>query len=360
MGYASQQRIIMCSVPSQRQQTPQSLCESVQPHLAMNQTAGIPQQYVPGQKSPTNTLSTATTSMTDPGASSVVPNSNLDIAYSTYQAELHKTFKSVHDGRLAEAGRTVVNISDWLLSHVEGLGASPVAVSDGKCIATEIDNRIGIAQDDENMHAQRLKMWNEFNKCWLSVLQKQKEMTGEMLNTGRQPEQPQSLMDYDFMESMGNVLVKQCDMIEKHGLVDYEMGVWEEEIITRMLGFHPCLFDIIMLTRSSSHFLSRPARRFKGKPSNNQQSCKRPPIVNEKCQNLHHNWSGIINWRSFQWHRMFKFFNTRSPYLFGNYQPFGNLEFKIDMTVYPVEDRVLQLQKKNRSRVIEALQAMQK
>ncbi|KUL81403.1 hypothetical protein ZTR_09772 [Talaromyces verruculosus] len=33
------------------------------------------------------------------------------------------------------------------------------------------------------------------------------------------------------MEAMGKFLIKVCDGIERHGLVDYEMGVWEEEIL---------------------------------------------------------------------------------------------------------------------------------
>lgn len=94
---------------------------------------------------------------------------------------------------------------------------------------------IGLVRDDESMHAQRLKMWNEFNTCWLSVLQKQKDMTQEMLDTGQRPPLPQSLMDSEFMEDMGKELVRLCDIMEKHGLVDYQMGVWEEEIISREL-----------------------------------------------------------------------------------------------------------------------------
>jgi len=34
---------------------------------------------------------------------------------------------------------------------------------------------------------------------------------------------------------MGKELVRLCDIMEKHGLVDYQMGVWEEEIISREL-----------------------------------------------------------------------------------------------------------------------------
>jgi hypothetical protein len=35
------------------------------------------------------------------------------------------------------------------------------------------------------------------------------------------------------MEAMGEFLMEFCDGIESYGLVDYEMGVWEEEILDR-------------------------------------------------------------------------------------------------------------------------------
>jgi hypothetical protein len=31
---------------------------------------------------------------------------------------------------------------------------------------------------------------------------------------------------------MAKELIRHCDNIEKHGLVDYQYGVWEERIIT--------------------------------------------------------------------------------------------------------------------------------
>ena len=34
------------------------------------------------------------------------------------------------------------------------------------------------------------------------------------------------------LESMGTELIRLCDGIEHHGLVDYQYGVWEERIIT--------------------------------------------------------------------------------------------------------------------------------
>lgn len=86
------------------------------------------------------------------------------------------------------------------------------------------------------MHPERLKLWTEFNTCWLVALQRQKEMTLETRAQGRpagRPPPPQSLMEPELMESMGKEIVRLCDIMEKFGLVDYEMGVWEEDIINR-------------------------------------------------------------------------------------------------------------------------------
>lgn len=89
------------------------------------------------------------------------------------------------------------------------------------------------------MHRDRIKLWEEFNTAWLSALQRQKELTIEMLDTGQRPHHPQSLLESDQMEGMGKELVRLCDIMEKHGLVDYQMGVWEEEIVTRTYHFAP-------------------------------------------------------------------------------------------------------------------------
>ena len=35
------------------------------------------------------------------------------------------------------------------------------------------------------------------------------------------------------LQNMGNELIRLCDSIEKHGLVDYQLGVWEEQIEER-------------------------------------------------------------------------------------------------------------------------------
>lgn len=45
------------------------------------------------------------------------------------------------------------------------------------------------------------------------------------------------MMDAPMLERLSSELVRLCDSVEKHGLVDYQMGVAEEEIIERTFCF---------------------------------------------------------------------------------------------------------------------------
>ncbi|KAL8791394.1 MAG: hypothetical protein Q9213_000010 [Squamulea squamosa] len=131
--------------------------------------------------------------------------------YDTYQEALRDTFEHTSKVRLAEAGQSLEFISEWLLGHVKELG---------------------LAADNQSKKEERLKLWKDFNTCWLAVLQCQKETTLEMLDTGQRPPPPQSLIRKADLERMAEGLVHNCDELEKYGLVDYEMGVWEEEIMS--------------------------------------------------------------------------------------------------------------------------------
>ena len=85
--------------------------------------------------------------------------------------------------------------------------------------------------------AWRLQLWQNFNNCWLAVLQKQRDMSQEELDTGQKAQPPQTRISRDYLERMGNELTGLCDAVEKYGLVDYEIGVWEEQIIDREQRF---------------------------------------------------------------------------------------------------------------------------
>lgn len=85
----------------------------------------------------------------------------------------------------------------------------------------------GLAADDENLYRDRIKMWQDFNHAWLSLFQRQKDM----MESGAPPQRGQTLISEDGLRKMGKEIVRLCDGIDRHGLVDYEYGVWEESIV---------------------------------------------------------------------------------------------------------------------------------
>jgi len=56
-------------------------------------------------------------------------------------------------------------------------------------------------------------------------------MTEEVLHGNQPLRDPQSIMTAQTLEHLSRELVRLCDSVEKHGLVDYQMGVAEEEIL---------------------------------------------------------------------------------------------------------------------------------
>ncbi len=91
-------------------------------------------------------------------------------------------------------------------------------------------NLKGLTVDEPSLHDDRIKLWNDFNHAWLALLQRQKDLTLELLRSGISPRTSQNLISYEFLEKMGNELQRLGDDIEKTGLVGYQYGVWEEQI----------------------------------------------------------------------------------------------------------------------------------
>lgn len=81
--------------------------------------------------------------------------------------------------------------------------------------------------DDSRARADRIGVWRDFNHAWLALLQRQKDMVESHQQLG----QSQSLLTPQGLQNLGKSVVDLSDALEKHGLVDYEMGFWEERII---------------------------------------------------------------------------------------------------------------------------------
>jgi hypothetical protein len=166
-SYGQYSSNIMYNVPSQQQGPSQPPYETVQQYQQPRQSTAIealtnqfavPQQYygageggpstapisaIGGQNIPAhypqlsyNTQATSAREtipsaygMADTGQSSQGgygqsghSSSELDTAYGQYHSELKRTFESIRDGRLVEAGSSLVSISEWLLGNAEVLG----------------------------------------------------------------------------------------------------------------------------------------------------------------------------------------------------------------------------------------------
>lgn len=85
--------------------------------------------------------------------------------------------------------------------------------------------------DEVSLHADRIRLWGEFNAAWLGIFQKQKDL----IQSGVRVMAPQSLIPREFVSKMAKNLIRLCDMVEKYGLVDYQLGVAEEQIINSEL-----------------------------------------------------------------------------------------------------------------------------
>ncbi|KAL5334792.1 hypothetical protein BJX70DRAFT_391162 [Aspergillus crustosus] len=144
--------------------------------------------------------------------------------YRQFQQALRGTIDHTSAGRLVEASRSLLQISEWLVANARELG---------------------ILRDDQMPHPTRLRLWSDFNFSWLTLLQKQKDMTQELLQTGRHSPRA-SMLSIDEMDTLGKDLIRICDQVEQHGLVDYEMGFWEEEILSGFrLEKHGSYSDIL-------------------------------------------------------------------------------------------------------------------
>ncbi|KAK4234589.1 hypothetical protein C8A03DRAFT_18540 [Achaetomium macrosporum] len=209
-------------------------------------TSGAPQVYQqPGQhgySAGSMAVIGGVTTETTPVVENQCPApAGLDVEYARYQSTLKAIFQNIRDGVLATAGADLLPASDWLLSHVVGLG---------------------LTSDDPDPFGEPIKIWNDFNHAWLAMFQRQKEMMG----SGQQF-WGQALIPREGLKEMGNELVRLCDKIQTHGLVDYQRGVWKERIMESRCSPLP-LHEYALLTtccqscwNASIFMMSRSARR---------------------------------------------------------------------------------------------------
>ncbi|KAJ9133023.1 hypothetical protein NKR19_g9195 [Coniochaeta hoffmannii] len=126
--------------------------------------------------------------------------------FASYDSQLRQTFREIEDGDLAKASATLLTTSSLLRA-----GFSPS----------------GLVSDDSRAGRNRSSVWRDFNNAWLALLQRQKDMVESHQQLGPS----QSSLTLEALYNMGKQLVALADVLEKHGLVDYEIGLWEERIV---------------------------------------------------------------------------------------------------------------------------------
>ncbi|KAF2485732.1 hypothetical protein BDY17DRAFT_322551 [Neohortaea acidophila] len=130
--------------------------------------------------------------------------------FEAYHHQIRTIFTLAHHGSLRDIGGNLLVASHYLLDNVEALG---------------------LTRDEQELNNDRLRLWGEFNYSWLVTLQKQLDLSIQdhpLLES-------QSIMSVQALERLSSELVRLCDGIERFGLVDYQMGVEEEDIMDLLL-----------------------------------------------------------------------------------------------------------------------------
>jgi hypothetical protein len=136
--------------------------------------------------------------------------SELEERWVEYQSKVGTIYRDIRNGDLDAARRDLLAASNWLLSQIVELG---------------------LHLDNAELWTSRIKVWDNFNNAWLSLLQRQLDMVA----SGSELQRGQSLISHDDLEKMGGDLIRVCDSIERHGLVDFHYGVWEEQITALLI-----------------------------------------------------------------------------------------------------------------------------
>lgn len=135
-------------------------------------------------------------------------------AYSELAKRTTSIFSLVQAVRLDQAAEEMLQMTDWLASSAE---------------------RLNLTQDplDTTANQEKREQLSNFNNCFMAALQKQKDLL-KARQSGQQLNPSHHLIDERRLSDMGDRIVSLCNGVEKHGMVDYELGIWEEEIISML------------------------------------------------------------------------------------------------------------------------------
>ena len=118
-------------------------------------------------------------------------------------------------------------------AHIKGWGEPTVMIHVRFVSVLALRFLLGFTVDHDDWKELKTGFWDNVNNAWLATLQHQRDLTRKMMLTNQPIRNSDAIISAGALERLGDEVVKFCDDIEKYGLVDYQMGFCEEEIINR-------------------------------------------------------------------------------------------------------------------------------
>ncbi|KAI8330222.1 hypothetical protein BC941DRAFT_456902 [Chlamydoabsidia padenii] len=119
------------------------------------------------------------------------------------QNQLKKTLDHIEQRNMVSGFRTLSNATSAVVDHCE---------------------QLGLTSDDHPYNAiDREQFWAGLNNCWLYALAQRHE-----------PSSDDEKMTVEQLCQLRERVVAWADKLERFGLVDYEMGWWEADILAAM------------------------------------------------------------------------------------------------------------------------------
>ncbi|KAJ2810897.1 hypothetical protein H4S07_002407 [Coemansia furcata] len=126
--------------------------------------------------------------------------SQLQSSFAEIQGELKRVLDGVNAGRILESFDILSKVTDAVVDSCEALG-----------LASELPVVETFQRDN---------FWRALNHCWLVALQ----------NVSKAKTDEDRLRE-EHIVHLQNSVVRWGDTLDKFGLVDYEMGFWEADIM---------------------------------------------------------------------------------------------------------------------------------
>jgi hypothetical protein len=150
-----------------------------------------------------------------------------------FEQRIHAVFSNVKAEKLREAGDQLTDNMQCLKTHIQRWGESTVTIH-FRCVSVlALRFLLGFTIDDDSSKEQRMRFWNQVNIAWLTTLQHQHDLVREMRRTKQSTRSSDVIISARKLEQLGEGVVSFCNDVQEYGLVDYQMGFWEEQIMER-------------------------------------------------------------------------------------------------------------------------------